>query len=271
MIFGTPTSFVEAVSHLASKQLLPTSLDSAGLQQLSAAVRRQSLFSAQTTLTDYLQEIKDVISSVVDPKQVTRIGEDGQPLPLTVTEGFNPASAREALRNKLRELGYAPEDGQEGTIQDLSSSGRINLVVATNTDLAHGAGAFIQQNSNEDVVDLWPALELVRFEDRDEPRDWPMRWRIAAQVAGDALAAAALELHGKMAALKSSGIWQALGDGAGGFLDTLGNPYPPFAFRSGMWTEEKDRDEAIELGLIQEGESAAPAAFDFSSLFSKAA
>ena len=55
-----------------------------------------------------------------------------------------------------------------------------------------------------------------------------------------------------MAALKSSGIWQVLGD----FPDGLGNPYPPFAFNSGMWTEEVSRDEAIQLGLIGEGEVA---------------
>jgi hypothetical protein len=37
-----------------------------------------------------------------------------------------------------------------------------------------------------------------------------------------------------MCALKTSPIWQALADGAGGFEDTLGSPYPPFAFGSGM-------------------------------------
>ena len=89
-------------------------------------------------------------------------------------------------------------------------------------------------------------------------------------VARDARAAGALGLHGRMAALKSSGIWQALGDGEGGFNDTLGNPYPPFAFRSGMWTVELDRGEAEELGLLAEGEAAAAADFDLAELFAGA-
>ena len=80
----------------------------------------------------------------------------------------------------------------------------------------------------------------------------------------------ALGLHGRMAALKSSGIWRALGDGEGGFNDTLGNPYPPFAFRSGMWTVELDRGEAEELGLLAEGEAAAAADFDLAELFAGA-
>ena len=53
-----------------------------------------------------------------------------------------------------------------------------------------------------------------------------------------------------MVALKTSPIWQALGDGAGGYRDTLGNPYPPFAYGSGLAWADVSRDEAIELGLI---------------------
>jgi hypothetical protein len=267
MIFAQPIPFVEAVKHLAAKRLMPTGMNSAGLKQVAASVRRQSLFSAETTLVDYLDEVKRVVESVVDPKQVVRYDAEGKPLEFTVTEGFNPASAREALRNKLKELGYQPGEDQAGSIKDLSSDARINLVVKTNVELAEGAGKYVQGNLNEDVVDLWPAWELVRYESRKDPRDWEQRWRIAAQVANDPKAAAALELHGKLAALKSSGIWRELGDGAGGFEDTLGNPYPPFAFNSGMWTEDVSREEAEAMGLIEPGEEARKAELDLETLF----
>ena len=52
-------------------------------------------------------------------------------------------------------------------------------------------------------------------------------------------------------ALKSSPIWAALGNGAGGFKDTLGNPYPPFAYSSGMGWEDVDRETAEQLGLVK--------------------
>jgi hypothetical protein len=266
MDFTQPIDFVEAIQHLAAKHLLPTSLDSAALKQIDAGIRRQALFSAQTLQTDLLQKYKDVVGSIINPVQVKREGQDQ-----TVTEGMNPATAHEAILNLLKEQGYQATPGEEGTIKDLSSDKRIKLVIDTNVQLAQGAGSFVQQNSDEDVVDLYPALELYRLEEKDKPRDWEHRWMIAAQVARDPRAAAALEFKGRMVALKSSGIWQALGDGAGGYQDTLGNPYPPFAFNSGMWTEDVSRDDAVELGLIGAQEDAKPAAFDLASLFKEAA
>ena len=56
-----------------------------------------------------------------------------------------------------------------------------------------------------------------------------------------------------LVALKSSPIWAALGEGAGGFKDAIGNPFPPFAFGSGMTWQRVSRDEAAELGLVEEG------------------
>lgn len=215
----------------------------------------------------YLNRIKSAVGSVVQPKQETRFDEEGNPLPETVTTGYNPATAREALRRELRSLGYEPAEGTEGTIKDLSSDARINLVVKTNTELAQGAGKFVQGNISQDAVDLAPAWELVRYEDRKMPRDWEQRWRLAAQVAHDPQANACLELHGRMCALKSSGIWEQLGEGAGGYTDTLDNPYPPFAFNSGMWVDDVFREDAEALGLLDVDSVAKAAAFDFASLF----
>lgn len=261
MDIDTPVPFREAVRIISGKRLMPTDMTSADLQGIDVSVRRQSFFSAQTVLTGYLDKAKTGIISIVNPAQVAREGIDK-----TVTEGFNPATLRAFLKSYLRSISYAPAEGEAGTIKDLSSDPRINLVVDTNVKTAHGAGSFIKQNETG-VVEAWPALELVRFEQRDEPRNWPQRWKIAAEVAGDSKAMGVYGRTVRMVALKSSGIWQALGDGAGGYQDTLGNPYPPFAFKSGMWTEEIDRDEAIELGLMIDDDEAKPASFDFASLF----
>lgn len=259
--FSNAFPFQEAVTDLLGKNVLPTNLGSAELRQLDQALKRQSLFSARTTLTSYLDEVKSTVESLINPKQVLRAGETQ-----TVTEGFNPATARATLRDKLKALGYSATPGEEGTIKDLASDARLDLVIKTNTELAQGAGRMIQMNDPA-VLDGFPAQELVRYDQKDEPRDWKTRWRTAAAVANDPGAAAALELQGRMVALKSSGIWQALGDGAGGFDDTLGNPFPPFAFNSGMWVESVSREDAMDLGLIKSGARPQPAAIDFANIF----
>lgn len=267
MIFDAPVPFREAVKQMAARKVMPTSLSSAELSQLNREVMRTSFTSARTTLEGLLERYKSGVQSILKPEQVVRVGQLGEP----VTEGMDPASLRAFIKGYLKEIQYRPEEGAEGTIKDLSSDARINLVVKTNVELAQGAGKFVQGNADEDVVDLWPAWELVRYEEKAKPRDWPQRWRIAAQVAGDPLAAACLELNGRMCALKSSGIWQALGDGQGGYEDTLGNPFPPFAFNSGMWCDDVSRAEATELGLIKAGAVVKPAQFDLGSLFKEAA
>lgn len=274
MISAPP--FTEAVRNLQQKGLLPTNLSSVQLRQIDAAVKRQSVFSARTVSEHYLEKIKTAVESIINPQQVLREGQTQ-----AVTEGYNPATARAELRRTLQQLGYQAAEGEEGTIKDLASDARINLVVKTNTELAQGAGAFVRQNFDAGVVDEYPALELVRFEAREHPRNWSgeeggddkvlgagfaSRWHQAAQIAGDVDAARVLEESGRMVALKSSDIWQALGD----FEDGLGNPFPPFAFNSGMWTQEVSRADAVDLGLIGAGEKAEPADFDLSELFSGA-
>jgi hypothetical protein len=277
----SPTPFAEAVDHLLAKKQMPTDLSSAELRQLDAGIKRQSLFSARTTLQYHLDNIFTAVESVLNPKteqradRVTATNPQGN-----VTTGMNPATARSFLRQGL--TGYLPKPGEEGTIKDLSSDARLNLVVKTNVQLAQGAGQFVQGNSSDDVVEAFPAWELIRFEDREVPRgekvvkgevvddpgnDWPSRFRAAAEAAGDDDALRVLDETGRMMARKDSELWQSLGDGAGGYDDTLSNPYPPFAFNSGMWTQEVSREDAIDAGLIDAKDKVAPLDFDFSTLF----
>ena len=264
-----PLTFTEAVKAWLARQVLPTDLDSAGIaQQISAAVRRKSIFSAETTMVPYLQQIQSVVESAINPKQQTRFDEEGHPLPQTVTVGLNPATARQTLRDGLSALHYTAPEGLEGTIKDLSSDPRINLVVDTNTKLALSAGHLVQSNLNEDVLDLWPAWEFIRVEDRKEPRNWPTRWRNAAEVSGDSKSLGLLGRTGRMCALKSSGLWIALGEGAGGYDDCLGDGLlDPVAWGTGMEREELSREESEDLGLLEDGQEVKPAAIDLAALF----
>jgi hypothetical protein len=119
------------------------------------------------------------------------------------------------------------------------------------SEVVSGSGHFAVQNSDPVRVYEFPALEFLRVYDREPPeKTWKTRWEAACAAANDDKASRVLIKTRRMAALKASSVWQELGDGAGGYEDTLGNPFPPFSFNSGMDVNEVARTEAVELGLI---------------------
>ena len=205
------------------KDLLPTTLGSEEIRgTIAADILRRSVFSARMASASYLAQIRDVCARVL-------AGE------------INQATAIKELVVALRDMGYSPADG--GALTNPASLRRLNLIVDTQTQMAASVARI--ENQTEATVMLWPAWELVRFEGRARPRqDWAARWRAAGAAVTWQGA-----LQNRMIALKSSPIWQALGDGAGGFRDTLGNPYPPFAYSSGLDWMEVTAEECERLGL----------------------
>ena len=105
-----------------------------------------------------------------------------------------------------------------------------------------------QREETDAVRDMWPALELTRIETQKYDRDWDVRWHHAA----DAVNWEGVYRGQRFIALRTSPIWGALGNGAGGFVDCWGLPYPPFAIGSGMGWMQIEREECISLGLITE-------------------
>lgn len=273
---NTPLSPSDVVKMLQAKKLLPTTLTSAELRQINAAILRQASFSAQTISTQLLQRYKDLAVAILQPQVEQRPDRVTAENPLGNTNvGPNFAQARTQISQLLQSMNYQAPAGKEGTIEDLSSFGRIMLKLETDVASNFGAGRFVQQNSDADVVDAYPGLSFERTAvpegGVEAERDWPERWRAAAEEAGDDDAARVLDETGEMIALKSSGIWQSLGDGAGGYEDTLGNPYDPIAFNTYMRQFEVARERMEELGFLDKGEAAKPAAFDLGSLFKEAA
>lgn len=268
MIFDSPLSFSEMVKELQAAGKLPTRLTASQMKALQASLGKFAATAGQRIMTEVFEGYRKTLLDLVNPQQ--KMGTEGT-RSLPVTEGLNPATAREALTKLVTSKGL------------LDLVPRIDFAVSVGTAVANGAGRFVQQNSDPEAVDAFPALELQRLFERDVPRgfrrgkdgslvpvpddDWPSRWEAAAEESGDEDAAAVLEKTGRMVALKSSGVWQALGDGAGGYDDTLGNAYDPLAWNTGYRQVEVERAEAEELGLLQEGEAAEPAAIDFGKLF----
>lgn len=182
-------------------------------------LKARSVFSARTTSQKYIEMVKKHLSDVA-------------------SRGMTPQQAELKLKKALEDLGYSPESGfkdggvppaKPGEMRDLSSSRRIQLILDTNVKQAISLG---QMAASEDpmLLMMHPAWELRRMGARKKPRgDWKKRWKAAGDKCGWKGA-----LKKQMIALKTSPIWQALADGAGGFQDTLGSPYPPFAFGSGL-------------------------------------
>lgn len=249
MIPTSPLPFAGALRRFP-RALLPTALDSAALRQLDAQVRERSFFSARTLMTDVLDTYQKRITEMVSPKQEKRADR----VTPTNPEGFvtvapDAASVRLQVRELLDGVGYSPDADKAGTVQDLASDARINLVLDYNLTEARAYGHQLQ-NLDPDFADAYPAQELVRFKSRHEPRDWSALWQSACTEAGDDAALAAFRHSGRMAARKDSGVWLAISD--------FDRPWPPFKYGSGMGLRDVSRSEAMGLGVIDRDSQIAP-------------
>jgi hypothetical protein len=157
----------------------------------------------------------------------------------------------------MRAAGVPPADADTPDLMDFYSDKRRQLIVETSVLDTMNYGRW-KATQDPVILDENPAWELVRMvEPLTKGRDWPTRWDAALRSIGDTRGATSA-LSGRFVALKNHPIWQALGDGAGGYRDTLGNPWPPFAFNSGMNVIDVSREEAESLGLIQPHERILP-------------
>lgn len=262
----SPSEFQKAIEALQRQGAAPQ-LTQQQLQAIYRSLIKQGGFATGQSLSTQFDRIKEILNSLIQPQEVGG-----------VMKGYNPATANTAISNLVSDIG-APH---------LAESGWVNMLINVAQQVSAGASRFVAMNSDPDRVDLYPGLSLERFYDRDVPRgfkmkgktliavpdeNWPSRWAAAGAEAGDDdwLDWDGDSQSGSGVALKSSGIWQALGDGAGGYEDTLGNPFPPFAFNSGFRTREVPRAQIESLGLLDPGEQAKPAPIDLGNLFAIAA
>lgn len=224
-------SVSDAWTQAAARGALPTALDTRGLRsQFEAGVRARAVFTARGTSAIFASKIKEVVEAVAS-------GEMGE------------SEARVTLLDTLRALGYTPEGGFPdapgavppaiaGTLQDLASFRRRDLIIRTQLDLMRGAG---QQwrGHQPDRLAAAPAWELVRVSEADLPRLWLERW---------AAIGASPPAGGRMIALKGDPLWGKLGSSEK-FDDALDTDHPPFAFTSGMGWREVPRQECDALGI----------------------
>ena len=212
----------EAVKKFGSRSVVASKLRTAEWEKVPLHLRERALFSAGVEHARFLataqQKLKDAIAQ--RREQVAR-GE-------AVVD-------RSSFIGDMRRLAITDGLGTgKGGLTDVAGRARLGLIFDTQLRMAQGY-AQRKMDLDPDVLDAFPAQELVREEDRKIPRDWEARW----------IAAGGQLYGGRMIALKTDPIWTK--------ISRFGTPWPPFDFGSGMGINDISRDEAEQLGLIEPG------------------
>lgn len=235
MLFEKPLPYREALDSHEVRSVLATTGRTRELQQLEPDIKRRAIFSATVDVVKPLQKLSDGVRDILDGK-------------------IDQASVRLGMKQLWEQLGFQPDPEKVGGLEDVTSTARINLQIETNVQTAQGYGHFTQ-GQDPAILDEWPAQELFRAtQPAGKSRDWAERWAAAGGSFFD----------GRMIARKDDEVWQRLGDPEL-FDDGLGNPYPPFAFNSGMDVRDIARDEAVELGVISADEQVEPDPVDLNA------
>ena len=232
----------QALDLARERGLLPSSMTARETAELAATLEGRAFWSARTTHASYLRDLKKLVERWVSG------------------EGYNNDLGR--LRMEARALlvryGYNPEQGfpgdeamgvppaTPGSLRDLGSEIRLNLIMDTQAALARGLGQKLRGLSRLDTA---PAWELVRYTSKAAPRDWPERWQ---QAVDNVSGAGVYSFRGRMVARKDSPVWAALGSRAL-FEDALDVDHPPFAFNSGMGWRETFASDLSGVDLIAPG------------------
>ena len=204
-----------AAELILKKALVASNLDSKEWNTIQAALRNRAFFSSCIAEANILQAMRHRAAEYA-------------------ARGVDISEARKQMRADLERMHYAPKEGEEGTIKDLFSEARLNVILKHNLDQARG---MIQRASGmtPGAFAAFPALEFKRIHHRKNKRTtWAERWRKAGgKIYG-----------GKMIALKTDPVWIK--------ISVFGNPFPPFDWGSGMGVIDVDRKTAIEIGLVSD-------------------
>lgn len=234
-----------SVDYLRRRRVAPSPATSAEWERFPTALREASFFSATVTSAQLLggmqQDLDDLLGHI---REQTAKGEavlDRR----TLVSRWRAAAQAEGLE--------PPEgDRRRGTIEDITSLPRLNLIYTVQTQRAEGYASYLG-DMEPGALDEFPAQELVRLEDRKLRRHWHERWRAAG---GRIFSGAGLDgREGRLIALRTDPVWAG--------ISRFGTPWPPFDFNSGVGLADVSRAEAETLGLIQPGQTPEARPLDF--------
>ena len=237
MILSAQVSpFTAAVEKLSAGTPIGSILKTAEWELLPLELRESAFFSATIESSKWLEAAQSKILAAVSQtrEQVAR-GTALMDRSVFIAE----------MRKLGAELGLRPTDPSKvDTLQDPLSTRRLRLIFDFQTASAAGHGEW-KMGNDADMLDAFPAQELVRKEGRKTPREWLKRW----EEAGGKL------VNGRMVALKTDAVWTR--------ISRFGRPWAPFDFQSGMGLIELDRSESEDLGLLTPEDVMEPASAPF--------
>ncbi|MCW1884014.1 hypothetical protein OKA04_04690 [Luteolibacter flavescens] len=238
--FSTATPLPDAVASLGNRTPLGSLLSSAEWEREPEEIRRVSFWSARVIDEVILGEMqRRILQAVRQERDAVAAGGRVMERGRFVLE----------MQEILRRAGYQPDPEKRGGLQDLSSSRRLSLIWEMQLAIARGHAADKVRKSDVGLRRA-PAQELIRGMQRMHERDWPRIWQ---EHGGKFYGGPGSNLDyprspGRMIALVTDPIWRA--------ISQFKLPYPPFAYGSGMVLQSIRRRDALELGVIKEGDAA---------------
>ncbi|MEZ0256005.1 MAG: hypothetical protein ACAI37_12050, partial [Chthoniobacter sp.] len=195
--FNQAQPLAEAINTISGKTPVGATLKSAEWAQMPAQLRESSMFAARVESVRAMQTVKDSLLSILK----------GDRDPVTGALKMDRSKFIETIQKTANQLGLrTQEQGKKGSIEDFGSERRLKLIYEQQIGAAQ-ARAYWLQGMDPDVLDGWPAHELVRVADRKKKRDWKRRWLEAAQAVNMQGVSASAMAAGRMLALKTSPIW----------------------------------------------------------------
>lgn len=249
-----PAPYREAVEKLGSGSVIGAQLKSSGWQRVPVALRERAFFSATIENARWLQSARDGIGDFLTGARETVSGPDVSSN--TALRTGSRAEFVSRMRQLAIDLGMGPleeeptigPDGKlakprdrTGTIEDIRSEARLQLVFDTQTQSAADFG-YWKQGMDPTVLAEFPAQRFIRERD--------VKVKRVPHMLNEGVVKRKDDLE----------FWRSMNSPSfGGF----GVPWGPWGFWSGMGVEDVDRDEAERLKLVQPGEQLAPVESDF--------
>lgn len=232
MQFVSPIPFHEAIDKLGDKSPIGAALSSAQWSAVPVALRERAMFSASVESIRFLARTQELLGDFLEAKRETL------PTGEVALKTGGRAQFVQAMREFAIAEGMGPLDPKDaGTIKDIQSQKRLELIFDTQVKQAHEFGNW-KQGMDADVLDEFPAQRFIRVVDVDQPRD-PHK-----------------PVEGAVVLKTDLAFWIRVNE-------DFGVPWGPWGWGCGHDVEDVDRTEAEQIGLLTHGQAVQPVEKDF--------